>query len=60
MIDQRGSADRVRYEWLLHDPQLPDPQPPLEQPPAPQPLGLSQPPSLPQPPCTCPLAFGSS
>src|SRR5262245_41443202 len=28
--------------------------------PAPHPDGLSQPPSLPQPPCTTPFAFGSS
>src|SRR6185436_6568185 len=41
-------------------PQPPLPQPPEPQPPEPQPLGLSQPPSLPQPPCTTPWAFGSS
>src|SRR6185436_4153455 len=34
--------------------------PPLPHPPAPHPDGLSQPPSLPQPPCCWPFAFGSS
>ena len=33
-------ADRNRYAWQLHDPQLP----------VPQPVGLSHPPSPPHPP----------
>ena len=50
-----GDGDaRFRHLW----PQLP--QPPEPQPPLPHPDGLSQPPSLPQPPCTTPLEFGSS
>src|SRR5258707_11069213 len=40
------------YPLQLHDP--------LPHPPEPQPDGLSQPPSLPQPPCWTPFAFGSS
>src|SRR5439155_19710363 len=43
-----------------HDPQPPLPQLPLPHPPEPQPVGLSHPPSSPQPPCTTPLAFGNS
>jgi hypothetical protein len=39
------------YACAPHDPQPPDPHAPDPQPPpAPHPLGLSQPPSLPQPP----------
>src|SRR6185503_7820975 len=46
---------RAAYDRWPHVPQLPEPQPP-----EPQPDGLSQPPSLPQPPCATPLALGSS
>src|SRR5438094_10194149 len=56
-----ATCDVRRHAWQLPhapDPQLP--QPPAPQPPAPQPDGLSQPPSLPHPPCCAPFAFGSS
>src|SRR5438552_18691965 len=58
LLRSKGSLMPTPYNTTYdRAPQL---QLPLLQPPAPQAEGLSQPPSLPQPPCTTPLALGSS
>src|SRR5471032_581353 len=58
--DFRLHTSDFRLSQCPQDPHPPEPQPPEPQPPEPQPDGLSQPPSLPQPPCATPFALGSS